>query len=290
VTFLGAVALGRTLVSAVNDAVDAVEWLAGKLGLAAAAETTTATEIDAAASSIDASLAGTATAAELSSAKIEAAAAATAASVTGADAEIEAANVAAGASFARVLGPLGPLAAVGYVGYGISQIQKSPSLNPKTPSASFGRRGEGGQSLTGYAAQQGKTLSGSALDQVAKSMGLHRFGGAYASGGYVDTPQLAIVGDAGPELILPTKALLAAAVSSGIGAPAMTRAEAGDLTVTLAGQHGAGDITIHPAPVVLRLDSRVVAQGVLRYTLERAARGPGSYAGGSLVTGAVGPA
>ncbi len=43
-------------------------------------------------------------------------------------------------------------------------------------------------------------------------------------------------------------------------------------------------IPIEPAPVQIRLDSRVLAEGVLRYSLKRAARGSSLLAGGSMVT------
>ena len=48
-------------------------------------------------------------------------------------------------------------------------------------------------------------------------------------------------------------------------------------------------VVIHPAPVVLTLDGRTVARSTIRYMTERAARGPQSLSGGSLVTGASGP-
>ena len=46
-------------------------------------------------------------------------------------------------------------------------------------------------------------------------------------------------------------------------------------------------VNIAPAPITLRMDSRTVAQGVVQYTLERGARGPGSLVGGALTTGAT---
>lgn len=46
-----------------------------------------------------------------------------------------------------------------------------------------------------------------------------------------------------------------------------------------------GNIQINASPVTLTLNERVLAEGVVRYTLRRAARGPSSLVGGSLVTG-----
>jgi len=54
-----------------------------------------------------------------------------------------------------------------------------------------------------------------------------------------------------------------------------------------AGPLGHGGIHITPSPVVINLDGRQLARGVIRYTLNRAARGPSSLVGGSLATGAA---
>lgn len=56
-----------------------------------------------------------------------------------------------------------------------------------------------------------------------------------------------------------------------------------------AGTDQGPQINIHPHDVVLNLDGRQLARGVVRYTVERAARGPSGLIGGSLVTGAGGP-
>jgi hypothetical protein len=64
------------------------------------------------------------------------------------------------------------------------------------------------------------------------------------------------------------------------------------LSALNAGMRGAGsggsDIRIMPAPVTMRVDSRVLAEAVVRFALDRAARGPSSLVGGALVTGAPG--
>lgn len=49
-----------------------------------------------------------------------------------------------------------------------------------------------------------------------------------------------------------------------------------------------GGFSITPSPAYFRVDGRDLANAVIRYTLNRAARGPGSYTGGALVTGAPG--
>jgi hypothetical protein len=43
---------------------------------------------------------------------------------------------------------------------------------------------------------------------------------------------------------------------------------------------------IEPQPIVIKIDDREIANAVVRYTLNRAASGPSSLVGGSLVTGA----
>lgn len=50
----------------------------------------------------------------------------------------------------------------------------------------------------------------------------------------------------------------------------------------------ASALSIHPSSVALNLEGRQIANGVIRYALNRAARGPSNMVGGSLVTGAPG--
>jgi hypothetical protein len=61
-------------------------------------------------------------------------------------------------------------------------------------------------------------------------------------------------------------------------------------TIGLPGNNvtGVGTIHIAPAETTLRIDGREVGRAVVRYALNTAARGPTSYSGGSLVTGAPG--
>lgn len=49
-----------------------------------------------------------------------------------------------------------------------------------------------------------------------------------------------------------------------------------------------GHAQIHPSNVALKVDGREVANAVIRYELNRAARGPSNMVGGSLVTGSPG--
>jgi hypothetical protein len=101
---------------------------------------------------------------------------------------------------------------------------------------------------------------------------LHHSGGViarFANGGYV--------GDSVPAMLTPGEGVLTTAAMSRLGAAGLARLNSGG--------SGAQNITIQPGLVQLRLDSRVIAQGVVQYTLQRGARGPSSYSGGSLSTG-----
>jgi hypothetical protein len=51
------------------------------------------------------------------------------------------------------------------------------------------------------------------------------------------------------------------------------------------GLGGSQNITITPGVAEFRVDGKVLAKAVVQYTLNRAARGPASLVGGSLVTG-----
>lgn len=62
----------------------------------------------------------------------------------------------------------------------------------------------------------------------------------------------------------------------------------GQLPGVPVGAGSPGSVTINPSNVYVRLDSRTVAQAVIRWTLQKAARGPSSLSGGSLVTGTAG--
>lgn len=76
---------------------------------------------------------------------------------------------------------------------------------------------------------------------------------------------------------------LNSALSQGVGGAAIHALES---------QHGQDAITlnVHPQAVVVKLDSKTIAQGIVHHTLKKAARGPSSLVGGALVTGAAGPA
>ena len=66
------------------------------------------------------------------------------------------------------------------------------------------------------------------------------------------------------------------------------------LTMINSGQSGAlggvggGNVTINGSPVTFNVDGRQLGEAVVRWALSRAARGPTSYVGGSLTTGAAG--
>lgn len=113
----------------------------------------------------------------------------------------------------------------------------------------------------------------------AATFGLLHSGGAvrpryFDMGGPVGTDTI-------PGWLSPGEYVLNAAAAANIGAPML-----GALN---AGYGGGQQIRIQPGPVVLQLDSRTLARAVVRYSLEKAARGPSSLVGGSLVTGAGGP-
>ena len=84
--------------------------------------------------------------------------------------------------------------------------------------------------------------------------------------------------DTVPAWLTPGEFVVNRNIVNQVGMPAMNR-------LNHSGQMGGQqNITIEPAPVQIKLDSRVLAEGVLRYSLKRAARGASSLAGGSLVT------
>ncbi len=68
-------------------------------------------------------------------------------------------------------------------------------------------------------------------------------------------------------------------------APALAAINAG----ASPGAAGAGNWTIQPGQVIVKVGERVLAEAVVRYTLRRAARGPSSLVGGSLTTGFAAP-
>jgi hypothetical protein len=74
------------------------------------------------------------------------------------------------------------------------------------------------------------------------------------------------------------------------GAAGLNALNRGAVPPALAGAGGQQNIVIRPAPVYVKLDSRTIATAVIRYTLQRVARGPSSLSGGLLATGAVGMA
>ena len=82
----------------------------------------------------------------------------------------------------------------------------------------------------------------------------------------------------------PGECVLNAAVAQQIGAPRANAPNAGKLGALV----GTQNITVTPMPTELKRDSRTLACGVTRSTIERAARGPSSHVGGALVTGARG--
>lgn len=57
---------------------------------------------------------------------------------------------------------------------------------------------------------------------------------------------------------------------------------------TAQSQANATHITIQPGRTTMNVDGREITNAVTRYTLNRAARGPSSFVGGSLVTAAPG--
>lgn len=122
----------------------------------------------------------------------------------------------------------------------------------------------------------------------------HRFPLHKAAGGSIGPSG----SDTVPAWLTPGEYVMSKAVASRIGAPALGQLDAGNLpgfAETLARQYGIGGaggmggLQIMPGNVTIKLDARTIAQAVVDYTLRRAARGPSSLVGGSLVTGASGP-
>lgn len=125
--------------------------------------------------------------------------------------------------------------------------------------------------------------AGSALSTVTG--GLLARGGPvpkhFQTGGTV--PEYLVTGgpsgsDTVPAWLTPGEFVVKRNIVNQVGMPAMHRL---NQTGQMGGQQS---ITIVPAPVQIKLDSRVLAEGVLRYSQKRAARGASSLAGGSLVT------
>lgn len=81
-----------------------------------------------------------------------------------------------------------------------------------------------------------------------------------------------------PGWLSPGEYVLNQATTARVGIPALNRLNNG-------GDLGAQNITIQPSAVIINMDSRKVGQGVLRWSLQRAARGPTSLSGGGLMTG-----
>jgi len=123
---------------------------------------------------------------------------------------------------------------------------------------------------------------GGALGDVS-----HFFGGLFAGGGVVPK-HLAVGGPSGtdtiPAWLTPGEGVVSRQGMMALGEDGLALLNGG----WAAGGGGGQRITIQPGVVQIRLDSRVLTEAVVQYTLNQAARGPTSLIGGSLVTGAPG--
>lgn len=112
----------------------------------------------------------------------------------------------------------------------------------------------------------------------AASFGLLHNGGPvkrrhFDTGGPVGT-------DTVPGWLTPGEYVLNRATTSRVGLPTLNRLNSG-------GEMGGQNISISATPVILNMDGRRVGQAVLRWSLNRAARGPTSLSGGGLMTGSA---
>lgn len=87
--------------------------------------------------------------------------------------------------------------------------------------------------------------------------------------------------DTVPGWLTPGEFVLNRATTSRIGMPALNRLNEG-------GSMGGGEnITIVPGQTIIQVDGRTLANAVVRYTLQRSARGPTSLTGGGLLVGSA---
>lgn len=118
-------------------------------------------------------------------------------------------------------------------------------------------------------------FAGSALNTA--TFGLLHSGGPvrrrthFDSGGPVGTDTI-------PGWLSPGEYVLNRAAAARVGLPALNALNAGM-------PFGGGDIQITPGAVYVQVQGRTIAEAVVQYTLQRAARGPSSLVGGAMLTG-----
>jgi TP901 family phage tail tape measure protein len=83
-----------------------------------------------------------------------------------------------------------------------------------------------------------------------------------------------------PGWLTPGEFVLNKATTARIGMPALQRMNDG-------GGMGGQNFTITPSTVIVEMDGRKVGQGILRWALNKQARGPTSLSGGGLMTGSA---